>query len=185
MSLRSIIPCVPEPNHRRLVNDCWATKTAKDPDSNALGKHSSTDNARRNPQLNPRCVCSGKLVFYTQSRPVKLAKVSKVLVQYSKTEKYQLVTLAIIRKLLEDCKNEVNVFGEEVVEIIASALRSHDKEILGRAADAVSVSHSLLPSSQESRVKLTYCNALRPVLRAGYSIAGTRLFEIIETILCT
>ena len=105
-SLRSMIPCIPEPNHLRLIHDCYPkSKTAVEPDSNALGK----------------------LTFYTKSRPVKLDKVGKALLRQSQKHGESAatlcVTLSIVKKLLDEGRKDVSVFGAEAMAIIDVALQ--------------------------------------------------------------
>ena len=105
-SIRSMIPCIPEPNHLRLIHDCYPkSKTAVEPDSNALGK----------------------LTFYTKSRPVKLDKVGKALLRQSQKHGESTatlcVTLSIVKKLLDEGRKDVSVFGAEAMAIIDTALQ--------------------------------------------------------------
>lgn len=105
-SLRSMIPCIPEPNHLRLIHDCYPkSKSAVEPDSNALGK----------------------LTFYTKSRPVKLDKVGKALLRQSQKHGESTaalcVTLSIVKKLLDEGRKDVSVFGAEAMAIIDVALQ--------------------------------------------------------------
>ena len=105
-SLRSMIPCIPEPNHLRLIHDCYPkSKTAVEPDNNALGK----------------------LTFYTKSRPVKLDKVGKALLRQSQKHGESAatlcVTLSIVKKLLDEGRKDVSVFGAEAMAIIDVAVQ--------------------------------------------------------------
>lgn len=94
------------PNHIKLVRDCYPhTKTAVEPESNALGK----------------------LTFYTRRRPIKLSKVGKALLRRtqksSETIEHLCITLSILKKLLDECRNDVNVFSSEAMAIIDIAFK--------------------------------------------------------------
>lgn len=89
------------PNHVKLVRDCYPhSKTAVEPDSNSLGK----------------------LTFYTKRRPIKLSKVGRALLSRSQKSSESIghlcVTLTILKKLLAECRNDVNVFSKEAIAII-------------------------------------------------------------------
>ena len=105
MTIRSYIPCVPEPHHLQLIHECYPkSKSATEPDSNALGK----------------------LTFYTKSRPVKLAKVGRALLRRSEKHSENInslsITLTILKKLLDECRSDVNVFADEVLGCINAGL---------------------------------------------------------------
>lgn len=94
------------PNHIKLVRDCYPhSKTAVEPESNALGK----------------------LTFYTRRRPVKLSKVGKALLKRSQKGSESIghlcITLSILKKLLDECRNDVNVFSSEAMAIIDIAFK--------------------------------------------------------------
>jgi hypothetical protein len=98
------------PNHIKLVRDCYPhSKSAVEPESNALGK----------------------LTFYTKRRPIKLSKVGKALLKRSQKNSepigYLCITLSILKHLLDECRNDVNVFSLEAMAIIDIALkRGHE-----------------------------------------------------------
>jgi len=94
------------PNHIKLVRDCYPhSKTAVEPESNALGK----------------------LTFYTRRRPVKLSKVGRALLKRSQkgseSIEHLCITLSILKKLLDECRNDVNVFSSEAMAIIDIAFK--------------------------------------------------------------
>ena len=133
MSLRGLIPCVPAPNHLKLVNDAYpSSKQVIEPDSNGLGK----------------------LTFYTKSRPIKLAKVADALLKRSQRTSEPVnslcVTLTILKKLLEECRHDVNVFSEQTVVIISIAVKrrsteANAQELLEKAAGTVSCMNEASP----------------------------------------
>ncbi|KAK9900273.1 hypothetical protein P389DRAFT_192556 [Cystobasidium minutum MCA 4210] len=94
------------PNHLILIRDCYPhSKTAVEPESNALGK----------------------LTFYTRRRPIKLSKVGKALLKRSQKSSESIehlcITLSILKKLLDECRNDVNVFSSEAMAIIDIAFK--------------------------------------------------------------
>ena len=126
MSLRKFVPCLPEPNHLQLILGCYPkSKSARDPDSNALGK----------------------LTFYTKSRPVKLAKVGRALLKRSQrgseSENRLCITLAILKRLLDESRSDIAVFSNEAMAIIELGLQrsgARNIELLEKTTGAVSIS---------------------------------------------
>lgn len=106
-SIRSCLPWHTTPRHHaQLVRECYPkSKTATEPDSNGLGK----------------------LTFYTKSRPVKLAKVGRALLRRCDKSSEPLsslsISMTILKKLLDECRADVNVFCDEAMGCIAAALR--------------------------------------------------------------
>lgn len=117
--------CIPTPNHRKLVEECYppAKKIAgvENPNSNELGK----------------------LVYYAQSKPAKLTKVGKVLNDRAAadsrtasspgstaTEKGRcglLITLAILKSLVTECRRDITYIVGSAQSILQHALTAADK----------------------------------------------------------
>lgn len=145
MPLRSLIPCLPEQNHLRLVNEAYPrSKTAVEPDSNALGK----------------------LTFYTKSRPVKLAKVGRALLKRSQRssepDSHVCVTLTIIKKLLDECRKDVVVFADQAMAITQVGL---DRAKRARHNTSANPSSLEIYERTAGAVSLQPPRPLRPYLR--------------------
>ena len=123
-----------------MIHDCYPkSKSATEPESNALGK----------------------LTFYTKSRPVKLAKVGRALSRrcekHSETINGLCISLTILKKLLDECRSDVNVFGDDAMACINAGVRkaksstaatdAHSVMLLyEKAAGAVSTAYRLAAS---------------------------------------
>jgi len=104
-----------------LIHDCYPkSKSATEPESNALGK----------------------LTFYTKSRPVKLAKVGRALSRrcekHSETINGLCISLTILKKLLDECRSDVNVFGDDAMACINAGVRK------AKSSTAATDAHSVM-----------------------------------------
>ncbi|TKY86465.1 hypothetical protein EX895_004614 [Sporisorium graminicola] len=136
--------CIPKSNHKKLVDDCY-------PAPKALVTSA--------PEYRPNSNELGRLTYYAQNKPAKLTKVSTLLDSKAQADARAakgsgpaadkgkaglLITLAIIKNLLTECKSSFNYFIKPAQSIIATALdaaqptpaRPRDLEISARAASA-------------------------------------------------
>lgn len=136
--------CIPKSNHKKLVDDCY-------PPPKALASSA--------PEYRPNSNELGRLTYYAQNKPAKLTKVGSLLeskanadarsakasgVAADKAKAGLMITLAITKNLLAECKSSLNYFIKPAHNIIAAALdaaqptpaRPRDLEISARAASA-------------------------------------------------
>lgn len=136
--------CIPKSNHKKLVDDCY-------PPPKALITSA--------PEYRPNSNELGRLTYYAQNKPAKLTKVGNLLEfkaqadaraakasgpAADKGKAALMITLAITKNLLTECKNSLNYFIKPSQSIIAAALdaaqptsaRPRDLEISARAASA-------------------------------------------------
>lgn len=136
--------CIPKSNHKKLVDDCY-------PAPKALVTSA--------PEYRPNSNELGRLTYYAENKPAKLTKVGNLLETKAqadaraakgsappadKAKAGLMITLAITKNLLTECKSSLNYFIKPAQSIIASALdaaqptsaRPRDLEISARAASA-------------------------------------------------
>ncbi|KAJ1025698.1 hypothetical protein NDA18_004036 [Ustilago nuda] len=136
--------CIPKSNHKKLVDDCY-------PAPKAL--------ATSGPEYRPNSNELGRLTYYAENKPAKLTKVGNLLDSKAQADARAakasgppadkgkaslMITLAITKNLLTECKSSLNYFIKPAQSIIASALdaaqatqaRPRDLEISARAASA-------------------------------------------------
>lgn len=136
--------CIPKSNHKKLVDDCY-------PAPKAL--------ATSGPEYRPNSNELGRLTYYAQNKPAKLTKVGNLLESKAhigaraakgsgatadKGKAGLMITLAIIKNLLTECKSSLNYFIKPAQSVIAAALdaaqptpaRPRDLELSARAASA-------------------------------------------------
>ena len=134
--------CIPKSNHKKLVDDCY-------PAPKALVTSA--------PEYRPNSNELGRLTYYAQNKPAKLTKVGNLLDSKAQAEARAakgsgpaadkgkaslMITLAITKNLLTECKSSLNYFIKPAQSIVASALdaaqptpaRPRDLEISARAA---------------------------------------------------
>ncbi|CDU25745.1 related to EFR3-protein required for Stt4-containing phosphoinositide kinase patch assembly [Sporisorium scitamineum] len=134
--------CIPKSNHKKLVDDCY-------PAPKALVTSA--------PEYRPNSNELGRLTYYAQNKPAKLTKVANLLDSKAQAEARAakasgpaadkgkaglMITLAIIKNLLTECKSSFNYFIKPAQSIVAAALdaaqptpaRPRDLEISARAA---------------------------------------------------
>ncbi|KEI37361.1 uncharacterized protein L969DRAFT_96440 [Mixia osmundae IAM 14324] len=133
------LPCVPKPNHLVLIDACY-------PAGKAL--------ASSGPDYAPDSNSVSKLVYYCSMKPHKSNKVAKVLLTRAQKDALNptptkgkpnlCITLAILTKLLDGCRQHLSYFAREAIEIIelAAAVKQpgqpeyRDNEVAERAASA-------------------------------------------------
>ncbi len=136
--------CIPKSNHKKLVDDCY-------PAPKAL--------ATSGPEYRPNSNELGRLTYYAENKPAKLTKVGNLLESKAQNDARAakgsgpaadkgkaglMITLAITKNLLTECKSSLNYFIKPSQSIIAAALdaaqptpaRPRDLEISARAASA-------------------------------------------------
>lgn len=118
-----------EANHIKLITACYpaitpaTTLNSYHPDANFLGK----------------------LTFYASTRPKKLPVLLQALLVNatkesqgnSKAVKHFAATLDIVRGIVNECRPELECFGENVLRICYLGLSSNDIELVARAAGIV------------------------------------------------
>ncbi|CBQ72418.1 conserved hypothetical protein [Sporisorium reilianum SRZ2] len=134
--------CIPKSNHKKLVDDCY-------PAPKAL--------VTAAPEYRPNSNELGRLTYYAQNKPAKLTKVATLLDAKAQADARAakgsgpaadkgkaslMITLAIIKNLLTECKSSFNYFIKPAQSIVVAALdaaqptpaRPRDPEISARAA---------------------------------------------------
>ncbi|EST08442.1 hypothetical protein PSEUBRA_001855 [Kalmanozyma brasiliensis GHG001] len=134
--------CIPKSNHKKLVDDCY-------PAPKALLTSA--------PDYRPNSNELGRLTYYAENKPAKLAKVGAFLdakaqadaraakgsgAAADKGKAGLMITLAITKNLLTECKSSYNYFIKPAQSIITAGLdaaqptqgRPRDLEISARAA---------------------------------------------------
>lgn len=110
--------CIPTPNHRKLVQDCY-------PPSKKLA-------GSENPNSNEL----GKLVYYAQTKPAKLTKVGKLLQDRATSDSRAianapsqekarcglLITLAILKSLIQECPQDIAYISKSAQTALLQAL---------------------------------------------------------------
>lgn len=137
--------CIPKSNHKKLVDDCY-------PAPKALLTSA--------PDYRPNSNELGRLTYYAQNKPAKLTKVGNLLESKAQADARSakgsgpaadkgkaglMITLAITKNLLTECKSHFNYFIKPSQSIIAAALdaslptpaRPRDLELSARAASAL------------------------------------------------
>lgn len=142
------------PNHLILIRDCYPhSKTAVEPESNALGK----------------------LTFYTRRRPIKLSKVGKALLKRSQKSSESIehlcITLSILKKLLDECRNDVNVFSSEAMAIIDIAF----KRAQGASKLSAINPHTLIELYEKTAGAVSFVSFAYPAVQKGGVIESTRM----------
>ncbi|KAG9126835.1 plasma membrane localization protein [Ceratobasidium sp. 392] len=127
-----IAGCIPsKPNHLKLVLACYP--------SNPLAAA---------PEFKPNAQELSKLSYYATNRPGKLAKLANVFEKRATEEARRagggnqksraslLVTLAILKQLITDCKKELTLFSSAVLISVKASLAAlpDDLEVAARAA---------------------------------------------------
>ncbi|CAG8535624.1 2807_t:CDS:10 [Paraglomus occultum] len=105
--------------HATIINNCYPT----------------------NPEENsPKSSELSRLVWYAKSRPAKLTKCGVFLEKrisgdVAKKKKQDLgISLEIIKTLIRECNEGLNMFSKNVVKIIIATLNTEDIDLVGRAA---------------------------------------------------
>lgn len=121
--------CIPTPNHRALVTGCYPPPKklagVEKPNSNELGK----------------------LVYYAQSKPAKLSKVGKVLEERAASDARNvpsggeksrcglLITLAILKNLVTDCRRDITYISKSAQIVLQHAVTASAKAGAGGRRD--------------------------------------------------
>ena len=136
--------CIPKSNHKKLVDDCYPVPKAL---------------ATSGPEYRANSNELGRLTYYAQNKPAKLTKVGNLLESKAQADARAakgsgpaadkgkaslMITLAITKELLTECKSSLNYFIKPAQSIITAALdaaqptsgRPRDLEISARAASA-------------------------------------------------
>lgn len=116
----SAMLCIPKQNHKKLVEECYPAKKAL---------------AQVAPEYSPNSNELGRLVYYAQSKPAKLTKVGRVLVEHatSETRAYRagnfekaksllMITLSILKELVASCKGSMAYLAPTVQVVLTGAM---------------------------------------------------------------
>ncbi|KAI7899457.1 uncharacterized protein BX663DRAFT_520974 [Cokeromyces recurvatus] len=149
MTMKGCIPCI-NVKHATLINNCYPPL-----------KENSTI---------PRSSDLSYLTFYASSRPAKLTKVGsflqkKVEKSIRKGRKSQnLVTLHIIKALIQTCHRDLNIFSKYIVKILNQLLDTRDLEIIDLSCETFIIFcsyHDGTTLSVDSELTTDYENLLR------------------------
>ncbi|PWN22546.1 hypothetical protein BCV69DRAFT_311344 [Microstroma glucosiphilum] len=163
--------CIPTPNHRKLVQDCYPPSKriagVENPSSNELGK----------------------LVYYAQSKPAKLSKVGKVLEERAaadargvegagaaneKAKCGLLITIAILKALISECPRDITYISKSAQAIMAHAVKASAKSGNGGQRD-------LALSARASSTFFAYTSALDPARNSVEGELGASYLELLES----
>ncbi|CAO1632704.1 unnamed protein product [Sympodiomycopsis kandeliae] len=139
--------CIPTPNHRKLVQDCYPPPK----------KLAGTENPNSN-EL-------GKLVYYAKTKPAKLTKVGKLLEARAATDSRSLtqeksrcgllITLSILKSLIQECPNDVTYISKSAQDVLSHSLSAASRGVVNGARD-------LELDSRVSSTFFTFTAALDP-----------------------
>ncbi|WFD32046.1 plasma membrane localization protein [Malassezia sp. CBS 17886] len=145
--------CIPKPNHKKLVDDCYPTPKALPATA---------------PEYQPNSNELSRLCYYAQNKPAKLAKVGRLLAVRTRTEAGamrtvpnervkagMMLTLAILKELVGTSPEGLTYLAPYARTVLCSALEAAaptssrstwDAEIAARAASTFALYARSLPT---------------------------------------
>ncbi|KAL1923403.1 uncharacterized protein VTP21DRAFT_8383 [Calcarisporiella thermophila] len=120
--------------------------------------------------ISPKSSELSYLTFYASSRPAKLTKVGRYLEKKVRLSTYKgridetLVSLEILKSLVQTCKRDLNLFSKQVVSIIQVVLCTKDIKLLPKAYGMFVLFTSIIRGSTfsaDSDITETYVQLIR------------------------